>query len=56
MEYELAGFVQTMMLLVVDPACLPSRFNVGGLLRPYKIEELPLKEASERGLARNFSQ
>ena len=51
MEFELAGLVHTMM--VVDPACTPRRFNLGGLLRPWK---LPLKDVSECGLARNLSQ
>ena len=56
MEYKLAGFFDTMMVLVVDLACMPNRFNVGGLLRLWKVEEVPLKEASECGLARDFSQ
>ena len=55
-ESELAGFVQTTIVLVFDAACIPSRFNVGGVLRPYKIEELPLKDASECGLAPDFSR
>ena len=45
-----------MMVLVVDPSCIPSRLNVGGLSRVWKVEELPLKEASECGLARDSSQ
>ena len=55
MEYELAGFIHKMMVLFVDPTCIPNRFNVGDLLRPWKLEKLPLKEASESGLARDFS-
>ena len=51
MEFEPAGLVHTMM--VVDPACIPRRFNLGGLLRPWKF---PLKDVLECGLARNLSQ
>ena len=55
-EDEHVGFVHTLMVLVVDPACIPSRFNMGGLLRLWKIEVLPLTEASEYGRAREFGQ
>ena len=55
-EYELARLVHTMMVLVVNPSCISSRFNRSGLLRTWKVQELPLKEASECGLAPDFSQ
>ena len=54
MEYKLAGFVHILTVLVIDPACIPSCFNVGGLLRPRRIEELPLKGATECGLTHDF--
>ena len=55
MEYELAELVPTLMVLVVDTSCIFSRLNMGGLLGPWKVEELPLTEASQCGLARGFS-
>ena len=45
-----------MMVMVVDPACIQCRFNVGGLLWLWKVEELLLKKASEFGMGRGFSQ
>ena len=56
MNYELAGFIYALIVLVIDPDCISSRLNVGGLLWPWKVEELPLKEASERGPTGDFGQ
>ena len=56
MEYQLVGFFHTLTVLVVDIDCIPTRFNVDGLLRPWKIGVLALKQSSECGLARDFGQ
>ena len=56
MEYELEVFVHTVMVLVVDSSCFPSRFNVVELLRSLRVDELLLKEFSECGLALDCCQ
>ena len=56
MEFELAGVVHALMVLVVDPSCIPSHLNVFGIMRLWKIEEFPLQESSKCGLTRDFSQ
>ena len=56
MGYRLAEIVHKLMVLAVENSCIPSRFNVATFLRPYRFDELPLKERAEFGLGRDFSQ
>ena len=54
MEYGVVRFFHTRLVLIIDSSSFSSPLIWAGFLRVYRADELPLKEAAECELARNF--